>query len=256
MTPKYSQDNDQMTWGYMRHQSTTTETLINYQAPVQALSGLTFYSEPDLWRRFAPTKSLNRTAFDIDNYPRLMAHDFLNPPRGSGHAAKTPMQLAAQLEWPVHVPGQAGLTTLPLQVKTQPDGYFALEAKRIEFYFLESDEGTETILPGKSARQSMQLFHETSLFAKYLVYIAAFRKRAHVKQFGITSFQVITVTTTPRRVQQIIDKLHLHLTSEPLNIHPNFFLFTDRETLQRYDNDPYHPDHRHKNLDGDPVKLC
>jgi hypothetical protein len=36
--PKYTQDNDHMTWGYMRHQHTTTSTLINYQAGVVTLS--------------------------------------------------------------------------------------------------------------------------------------------------------------------------------------------------------------------------
>ena len=43
-------------------------------------------------------------------------------------------------------------------------------------FFLESDEGTETILPGHTIQQSMQLFYDTSLYGKYLIYAAAFRR--------------------------------------------------------------------------------
>ncbi|KUO56860.1 MAG: hypothetical protein APF80_13410 [Alphaproteobacteria bacterium BRH_c36] len=255
-TPKYSQDNNRMTWGYMRHQHTTTTTLINYQTGAQTVPNFSFLSEPDLWNRYAPNNVINQPTLRLEDTRKLMAHDFIaNPPEVRGRSAKIPLQLSAHLEWPVHIPGQAGLSTTPIYARTQPDGYFAQHHARTDFFFLESDEGTETILPGKSTRHSMQLFYDTSLFAKYLVYIAAFRKRAHVKQFGIPSFQVITVTTTPRRVSQIIDKLHAILTRDPLHIHPNFFLFTDRNTLTQYDNNPYHPDHHHKNLAGDDVQL-
>lgn len=264
-TPKYTQDNDHMTWGYMRHQHTTSCTLINYQKGALSQSGVTFFSEPELWVRHAPVNKLNRPVYDLHHYPRLMAHDFItNPPDLSGaQGSKVPLQLSTRIDWPVHVPGQAGLTTLTIPVSTQPDGYFAEHYARTSCSFLESDEGTETILPGKTIRHSMQLFFETSLLAKYLVYITAFRKRAHVKQFGIPSFRVITMTTNPHRVAQIIEKLQPILSRDPLNIHPNFILLADRETLYAtdkdgkslYNNNPYHPDFMHTNLAGDPVHL-
>lgn len=256
-TPKYTQDNNRMTWGYMRHQHTTTTTLINYQTGAQTVPDLTFLSEPELWGRYAPKDVLNQPTLSLDDGRKLMAHDFIaNPPELRRRSTKIALQLSAHLEWPVHIPGQAGLATTTIHARTQPDGYFAQQHDRTNFFFLESDEGTETILPSKATRHSMQLFYDTSLFAKYLIYIAAFRKRAHVKQFGIPSFQVITVTTTPRRVSQIIDRLYAILTRDPLRIHPNFFLFTDRTTLAQHHNNPYHPGHHHKNLAGDDIQLC
>ena len=256
-TPKYTVDNDQMTWGYIRHQFTTTSTMLNYQTGALTVSDLAFMTEPDLWTRYASDSALNQPIFNINDYPTLMAHDFIkNPPQlQPGRSAKIPLELSAKLDWSVHTPGQSGLTTLTVPVKTRPDGYFAHQLTTPDFFFVESDEGTETILPGKSIRHSLQLFYQTSLFAKYLVYIAAFRKRSHRRQFGIPSFRVITITTNPRRVGQIIDRLYPILTCPPLNIHPDFLWFTDCETLARYSNNPYHPDHQHRNLAGDNVHL-
>jgi hypothetical protein len=241
----------------MRHQHTTTSTLISYQSSALTDPDVSFCAEPELWARYAPDAKLNKPAFDIDEFPTLMARDFIaNPPdQSSSQAAKTPLQISSRLDWSVHIPGNSNLNSLTLPVSTQPDGYFALHTTKPSVYFFESDEGTETILPGKDIRQSMQLFIDTSLLAKYLVYSAAFRKRSHQKQFGISSFKVITVTTTPRRVDEIIKKVAPFLMAQPLNIHSDFLLFTDRETLERCDNNPYHPDHIHKNLHGDDVRI-
>ncbi|HUS96409.1 MAG TPA: hypothetical protein VMX97_06705, partial [Hyphomicrobiaceae bacterium] len=168
---------------------------------------------------------------------------------------KIQLRLATKIDWDVLIPGSANLQSLTIPVATEPDGYFATHTAQDDFFFVESDEGTETILPGKHIQQSLQLFSATSLYAKYLVYSAAFRKRAHFKQFGIPSFRVITITSTPRRVEQIIERLGDLLTGEPLHIHPGFFLFTDRQTLASFDNNPFHPEHRHKTLAGDDVTL-
>ncbi len=59
-TPKYTQDNDQMTWGYIRHQFNTASTLINYQTGAQTIHNLSFFAEPDLWTCFAPRELLNQ----------------------------------------------------------------------------------------------------------------------------------------------------------------------------------------------------
>ena len=66
--------------------------------------------------------------------------------------------------------------------------------------------------------------------------------------------EVITVTTTPKRVDHIINTL-APLLRRAANIHSNFLLFADRETLARYDNNPYHPEHFHRNLEDKSVHL-
>jgi hypothetical protein len=249
-------DKQRLTWGYMRHQHTTTTTALHYRLGAASVPGLSFFTEADLWTRYAPQSQLNQPVFSFDDIPSLRAHEFLaQPPENLAPAkARTPLQLKTRIDWPVRLPGNSQLTTLTIPVSTQPDGYFAhQQTAQPKFFFLESDEGTETILPGRNLRQSLHLFRETSLLQKYLIYIAAYRRRAHLKQLGITSFAVITVTTTPRRVGQIIERLAPHLA--PFKIHPNFLLFTDRETLARYDNNPYHPDHVHTNLAGNDVDV-
>ncbi|MCH9808459.1 MAG: hypothetical protein K0U74_12060 [Alphaproteobacteria bacterium] len=255
------QDRHQMTWGYMRHQHTTTSTLLHYRCGATGHPDITFFTEADLWNRYAPDAKLNKPIFDINDFPTLMARDFVtNPPEGiAAPAAKTPLQLKTRIDWLVKLPGNSGLTEHTIPISTQPDGYFAhqLATNKLSFFFLESDEGTETILPGADLRRSLQLFSQTSLLQKYLTYIAAFRSRAHQKQFGIPAFKVITVTSTPKRVDDIIDKMgdqHAQL-KRLFNIHSNFLLFTDHETLARYNNNPYHPDYIHLNLDGEYVHL-
>ena len=134
--------------------------------------------------------------------------------------------------------------------------HFGHQLHRPSAFFRESDEGTETILPSLDIQHSMRFFHEvTSLFEKYVIYIAAFRSRAHQNQFGLQSFKLLTDTTTPARVDQIIQRLGARLMAPPLSIHSDFILHTDRQTLARFDNNPYHPDHYFKNLKGQPVHL-
>ncbi len=254
-SPKYTQDNDRMTWGYMRHQHTTSSTMINYRFGANTIDGAGHSAEHELWLRHAPNDHLNQPLFSVSKTGAMMAHDFIAQAPKLPSKPKIPLRLATKIDWGVLIPGSNSEQTLTISVATEPDGYFATHKQQDDFFFVESDEGTETILPGGHLRQSLQLFTTTSLYAKYLIYAAAFRKRTHVKQFGIPSFRVITVTSTPKRVDQIIERLGDRLTGDPLRIHPGFFLFTDRQTLATFDNNPYHPEHRHKNLAGDDVAL-
>jgi Replication-relaxation len=254
-SPKYTQENDHMTWGFMRHQHTTSSTMLNYRVGANTIAGASYSAEHELWLKHAPNDHLNQPLFTLAEAGTTMAHSFIANAPKLPRKSKIPLRLATKIDWDVLIPGSANPQTLTIPVATEPDGYFATHKAQDAFFFVESDEGTETILPGKHIQQSLQLFTATSLYAKYLIYSSAFRKRAHVKQFGIPSFRVITVTSTPRRVDQIIERLGERLTDGPLRIHRGFFLFTDRQTLADFDNNPFHPDHHHKDLAGDDVTL-
>lgn len=261
--PIYTQKNTRGTWSYIRHQHTTTSTLLQYQTAAVNLANTTFFPEHQLWTTYArdakqPASPLYQPNYNLNDYPRLMARDFITnpPPRLKKKTPKTPLTIKTHLEWITQSEHTKRLGTETFYVSTRPDAYFALQNHQTNFFFLESDEGTETIIPGDHVRHSAQLFEQTSLLAKYLVYFAAYRKRSHQKQFGIPKFSVITVTTTPRRSQQIIEKIAPYFKRDLKNInHSDLFLFTDRLTISNFNNNPYHPQHRHKNLAGQDVSL-
>ena len=125
-TPKYTQDNDRGTWNYMRHQHTTSSTMLNYEAGACTVPGLTYFTQADMWTRFAPIERLNVPAYTIDDYPKLMAHELIaNPPVGlSRRQKKNPLRLSTKTEWPVILPGTGDLTTVSMPVATYPDESF------------------------------------------------------------------------------------------------------------------------------------
>lgn len=248
---KYSQDNTSMSWNYMKHQPNTASALIDFRTFATDVPDLTFYTEADVWRRSAPQTQLTKPVYDHQNPPYLMAQAFLaDPPTVSTPHSRVPLSLSAPLDHTVYLPGHREPFPVTTKLTVEPDGLFGLSVDASRHFFLESDEGTETILPKKDFRHSMKLFEYTTLYLKYLSYIAVFRKYAHVKKLGITSFRVITLTTTPARVANIIRDLKPHL-----DIHDDFFLFTDRKTLSKFNGNPYHPDHHFLNLKGEPVRL-
>lgn len=246
----------QASTGHLIHEVNKTKSLLDYRLGARSLSNLTFFTEADLSMKYAPNQHLTKPLYDIDNLSTLKAHDFkrINLDNLPAPSTTTPLKLKTTIDWAVKLPGNSNLTSMTIPVTTHPDGYFAhSRAGSITPFFFEHDEGTETILPGRHLRQSLHLFRETSLYQKLLIYLAAFRRRVHVKQFGITSFSVIIVTTTPGRVDKIIEALAPLLFE--LKIHPNFVLLTDQETLSNHDNNPYRSDYVHLNLAGDFVHL-
>ncbi len=246
----------QASTGHLVHEINKTKTLLDYRLGARTVDDLTFFTESELWVKFAPNDQLVQPIYDINDLPTLRAHDFKKSRLENLSAPQStiPLQLKTKIDWAVKLPGNSHLQTMTIPVTTQPDAYFAHQRNNnFKAFFLEHDEGTETILPGRNLRQSLHLFRETSLYQKLLISIAAFRHRAHVKQFGITSFSVIIITTTPERVDKIIDELAPLLFQ--FKIHPNFVLLTDQETLARHDNNPYRPDYIHLNLAGDYVHL-
>lgn len=124
-------------------------------------------------------------------------------------------------------------TTTP--TSTTPDGYMLLGSA---FTFHESDEGTETIVPGPKLRNSYAYFHTRSLLLKSQTYAAYFRLKKHRAQFGIKAFRLLFTTTNVDRALLIANQLHPYMCLNGPRVHPGFILVTDRERLSAADN-PY-----------------
>ena len=104
-----------------------------------------------------------------------------------------------------------------------PDGFFGLHffAGEQESYFMyEKDRGEMPIERRKN-------LHGTYIAKKLLTYYEASRQRQHVHELGIPNFRVLVETTTPERVEQMLDALHELTDGKGSNI----FLFIDEQTL-------------------------
>ena len=269
--PKYTQES-KYDWDYMKHKHNETTSLLKFQEGARLRGGVSFANEAELWTRYAPSEHLNHPAYDINNFNKLTAHEFIaNPPEPTSKMPKVSLKLSARFDWGVYLPmleDDAGddqskqfmekeLTTVTLPLSVETDGYYSdrIDGEPESFHYHEEDEGTETILPSEAIRHSVEAFKGNSLFAKYAAYIATYRKRVHQKKFGIMRFDVTTHTTTPERVDLIIKKLAPIFLRQPFNIHPDFLKFTDRQTLANHFYNPYHPKLRYKNLAGEEVQL-
>ena len=247
----------ELSLGHLIHEVNKTKTVLGYRLGARTVPDLTFYTQADMWTRFAPTEHLIKPVYSLDNFPVLYAHDFLrNPPPDLDNSKKgIPLTLRTVIDWPVKLPGQSKLTTLSIPVSTQPDDYFAHQqvGKKLKPFFIEHDEGTETILPSLANQQRPDFFSSTSLLQKLLIYLAYWRAYRHVSELGIQSFEVIIKTRTPERADRIIEQLAPILLARKAP--PNFVRVTDDETAARYNHNPYHPDYIHLNLKGDYVHL-
>lgn len=84
-----------------------------------------------------------------------------------------------------------------------PDRVFALEyldgttKTSRAYFFLEADRGTMPVV-----RRNLS---QTSFYRKLLAYEATWERNIHRTRFGFHRFRVVTVTTSPARVQSLID---------------------------------------------------
>lgn len=125
----------------------------------------------------------------------------------------------------VRWPGQPG------EQGTAPDRIFALSAEgRRQYFFLEMDEGTETIEPGQTRLRRPSFWRDTSLLRKFVIYASAFETKAHQATFDIPVFRVLTVTTKPERVQAMVETCRTHLKHLP----PGLFLFADWQSINTH----------------------
>ena len=104
-----------------------------------------------------------------------------------------------------------------------PDGFFGLHffKEEQESYFMyEKDRGEMPIERRKN-------LHGTYIAKKLLTYYEASRQRQHVHELGIPNFRVLVETTTPGRVEQMLDALQEITDGKGSNI----FLFIDERAL-------------------------
>lgn len=255
--PTHDDATDPRTWNYMRHEANTSTASLDYQASAATVPHLQFFDQPQMWGLFAPNTRLNTPVFDMENCARYMAHDFIADHQSFNlkQGKYKPLRLSSKLDWPMINPSDDELRTEEHTFSTHPDGYFGQAYKTQQNFFFESDEGSETIVPGHDKRHSAAFFNGTSLLHKCLAYTAAYQNFHHTRRFGITSFKVIFETTTSQRARSMQEHLASILLKLPEPIHDNFILITDRVALAACDNNRYHPRHYYKNLRGKDVHL-
>lgn len=118
--------------------------------------------------------------------------------------------------WKVKIPNGKTLGVIP-------DRVFALEYQdwngqnQFIHYFLEADRGTVPVIRNN-------LF-QTSFRRKLLAYEATWNQGVHRSQIGINRFRVLTVTTSAKRVQSLVE------ACSQLKSGHGLFLFADRTVL-------------------------
>ncbi len=107
-----------------------------------------------------------------------------------------------------------------------PDRVFGLEFTGAEtkraFYFLEADRATMPV-----QRQNLS---QSSFYRKLLAYEATWTQNLHRSRLGFHRFRVLTVTSTPERVQTLVE------ACRQLERGQGLFLFTDAEAFRVHDN--------------------
>jgi len=119
---------------------------------------------------------------------------------------------------------------------TIPDGlcmlvYKNIQGKNRRALFIEIDRGQATIDPTNKYIRTLKFWSGSSILRKFIVYSAYFRSGKFKEEFGLPTFQVLTVTTTPGRVKSMQAMWQKRLKGETP---PNRFLFTDFQTIKKH----------------------
>jgi hypothetical protein len=103
-----------------------------------------------------------------------------------------------------------------------PDALFGLRFNDAEesYFMLEIDRGEMPVERYKNAQR-------TYFAKKMLTYYEANRQQRHLHDLGLKNFRVLTVTTTPERVERMLAALHGMTDGRGSNM----FLFTDHSSL-------------------------
>jgi hypothetical protein len=104
-----------------------------------------------------------------------------------------------------------------------PDGVFGLDfGDNTQAYFLiEIDRGTIPVSRGAGDHRSIR--------RKLKTYYDGWRAQRHIEQFAIKQMRVLTVTSSPKRVQNMVQAVR-DITEGKGS---NFFLFADQTNLER-----------------------
>ncbi len=136
----------------------------------------------------------------------------------SGDELPLPGGVRRKLKWNVKVDDRTSLGVIP-------DRIFAIETPKFPgqipcLYFLEADRGTMPIV-----RKDLS---QTSIYRKLLAYEATWERGLHHTQFGFHRFRVLTVTTTAKRGESLVEAC-----SELKSGH-GLFLFSDQATVLKH----------------------
>ncbi len=103
-----------------------------------------------------------------------------------------------------------------------PDALFGLRMndEKENFFMVEIDRGEMPVERFKNTQR-------TYFSKKMLTYYEASRQRRHVYDLGIENFRVLTVTTTKKRIEKMLDALDVVTSGKGSNI----FLFIDQASL-------------------------
>jgi hypothetical protein len=167
---------------------------------------------------------------------RLIPFDELLATYAPAQTKKLPYPdvIRAPIAWNGHSGGEG----------TRPDRIFGLEyrdrpaGKNRTFFYLEIDEGHETVEPGERQRKAPSFFRRSSILRKLVVYAFAHRAHMHEKHFGFgAAARILTVTTTRARIESMRETYRRHLMPEPMRIQPGLFLFTHQRALYDHQAD-------------------
>lgn len=120
--------------------------------------------------------------------------------------------------WKVNGPGKSKIAVVP-------DRVFALEFKdkagkpERAYFFLEADRGTMPVV-----RHGLTM---TSFYRKIIAYEATWSQSIHIERFGFHRFQVLTVTTSAKRVNSIVE------ACSRLKRGHGLFLIADKTILEK-----------------------
>jgi hypothetical protein len=111
-----------------------------------------------------------------------------------------------------------------------PDKIFGLhfsalpEGKNKTYFFLEADRGTMPVI-----RKNLK---QTSFYKKLLAYHETWQQGIHTKQYHIKNFRVLTVTSSPERVENLI------VANKQIGNGrgSSMFLFTHERAVEECDN--------------------
>lgn len=98
--------------------------------------------------------------------------------------------------------------------------------------FIEIDMGNATINPTNRYIQTPKFWSGSSILRKFLVYDAYYREGQYKEEFGIPTFQVLTVTTNPDRVKKMQEMWEKRLADRTP---PARLLFTDFDTIAKHE---------------------
>lgn len=147
------------------------------------------------------------------------------------HQALVPLMPAATRE--LRDPFRLRVTHRPvgqreMSINVVPDRLFALDntERRVRWHFaLELDRGTMS-----NGTASTKLHGKSSYRRKLIGYFEAWKQQRHFAQWGCKSFRLLTVTTSEKRIQHMLD-VQREITNNALH---GFFLYTTRERMAEH----------------------